>query len=95
MHLSEKRQLTKEERDDMKYYQRLADFFTPLLKGMSSEYCNQLAYDALQIHGGSGFMKDYPIERIYRDARITTIYEGTTQLQVVAAIRGVTTDGYL
>jgi alkylation response protein AidB-like acyl-CoA dehydrogenase len=95
MHLSEKRQLTKEERVDMKYYQRLADFFTPLLKGMTSEYCNQLAYDSLQIHGGSGFMKDYPIERIYRDARITTIYEGTTQLQVVAAIRGVTTDGYL
>ncbi|WP_016778501.1 acyl-CoA dehydrogenase family protein [Anaerophaga thermohalophila] len=95
MHLSEKRQLTKEERQEMKYYQRLADFFTPLLKGMSSEYCNQLAYDSLQIHGGSGFMKDYPIERIYRDARITTIYEGTTQLQVVAAIRGVTTGGYL
>ncbi|MFW5753772.1 MAG: acyl-CoA dehydrogenase family protein [Marinilabiliaceae bacterium] len=95
MHLGEKRQLTKEEKQDMKYYQRLADFFTPLLKGMSSEYCNQLAYDSLQIHGGSGFMKDYPIERIYRDARITTIYEGTTQLQVVAAIRGVTTDGYL
>jgi hypothetical protein len=95
MHLSKKRTLTREERQEMKYYQRLADFFTPLLKGMSSEYCNQLAYDALQIHGGSGFMKDYPIERIYRDARITTIYEGTTQLQVVAAIRGVTTDGYL
>ncbi|WP_010415878.1 acyl-CoA dehydrogenase family protein [Anaerophaga thermohalophila] len=95
MHLSEKRQLTKEERQEMKYYQRLADFFTPLLKGMSSEYCNQLAYDSLQIHGGSGFMKDYPIERIYRDARITTIYEGTTQLQVVAAIRGVTTEVYL
>lgn len=95
MHLGEKRQLTKEEKQDMKYYQRLADFFTPLLKGMSSEYCNQVAYDSLQIHGGSGFMKDYPIERIYRDARITTIYEGTTQLQVVAAIRGVTTDGYL
>ncbi|SFE96000.1 acyl-CoA dehydrogenase family protein [Thermophagus xiamenensis] len=95
MHLSKKRTLTREERQEMKYYQRLADFFTPLLKGMSSEYCNQIAYDALQIHGGSGFMKDYPIERIYRDARITTIYEGTTQLQVVAAIRGVTTDGYL
>jgi alkylation response protein AidB-like acyl-CoA dehydrogenase len=95
MHLGNKRQLTKEERQDMKYFQRLADFFTPLLKGMTSEYCNQLAYDSLQIHGGSGFMKDYPIERIYRDARITTIYEGTTQLQVVAAIRGVTTDGYL
>src|SRR5690554_4575511 len=95
MHLSEQRTLTKEERDDMKTYQRLADYFTPLLKGMASEYCNQLAYDSLQIHGGSGFMKDYPIERIYRDARITTIYEGTTQLQVVAAIRGVTTGAYL
>ena len=93
--ISEKRALEKEEKEDMKKYQRLADFFTPLLKGMSSEYCNQLAYDAVQIHGGSGFMKDYPVERIYRDARITSIYEGTTQLQVVAAIRGVTTDGYL
>ena len=95
MHIAEERSLTKEERAEMKYYQRLADFFTPLLKGMTSEYCNQLAYDSLQIHGGSGFMKDYPIERIYRDARITTIYEGTTQLQVVAAIRGVTTGAYL
>ena len=93
--ISEKRTLEKEEKEDMKKHQRLADFFTPLLKGMSSEYCNQLAYDAIQIHGGSGFMKDYPVERIYRDARITSIYEGTTQLQVVAAIRGVTTDGYL
>lgn len=95
MHISDERTLTKEERAEMKYYQRLSDFFTPLLKGISSEYSNQLAYDSLQIHGGSGFMKDYPIERIYRDARITTIYEGTTQLQVVAAIRGVTTGGYL
>lgn len=95
MHLSEQRTLTKEERDDMKTYQRLADYFTPLLKGMASEYCNQIAYDSLQIHGGSGFMKDYPIERIYRDARITTIYEGTTQLQVVAAIRGVTNGALL
>ncbi len=94
MHISEERTLSKEERSEMKYYQRLADFFTPLLKGTTSEYSNQLAYDSLQIHGGSGFMKDYPIERIYRDARITTIYEGTTQLQVVAAIRGVTTGGY-
>ncbi len=95
MHLSEQRTLTKEERDDMKTYQRLADYFTPLLKCMASEYCNQIAYDSLQIHGGSGFMKDYPIERIYRDARITTIYEGTTQLQVVAAIRGVTNGALL
>jgi len=94
-HISEERTLEKEERQEMKYYQKLADIFTPLSKGLSSEYCNQLAYDGLQIHGGSGFMKDYPIERIYRDARITSIYEGTTQLQVVAAIRGVTTGGYL
>ncbi|WP_167615383.1 acyl-CoA dehydrogenase family protein [Maribellus sediminis] len=95
MHISEERKLEKEERDEMKMYQRLADIYTPLVKGMASEYSNQLAYDAVQIHGGSGFMKDYPVERIYRDARITSIYEGTTQLQVVAAIRGVTTGAYL
>lgn len=95
MHISEERTLEKEERDEMKLYQKLADMYTPLAKGLSSEVCNELAYDSLQIHGGSGFMKDYPIERIYRDARITSIYEGTTQLQVVAAIRGVTTGGYL
>ncbi len=94
-HISEERKLEKEERDEMKHFQRLADIFTPLVKGMASEYSNQLAYDAVQIHGGSGFMKDYPVERIYRDARITSIYEGTTQLQVVAAIRGVTTGGFL
>jgi len=94
-HIGEERKLEKEERNEMKEYQRWADFFTPLAKGISSEYCNQNAYDAVQIHGGSGFMKDYPVERIYRDARITSIYEGTTQLQVVAAIRGVTTGGYL
>jgi hypothetical protein len=95
MHISEERKLEKEERDEMKKYQRLADVFTPLIKGLSSEICNQIAYDAVQIHGGSGFMKDYPVERIYRDARITSIYEGTTQLQVVAAIRGVTTHAFL
>jgi hypothetical protein len=91
-HISKERTLTS---DEMKTYQKLADIFTPMAKGLSSEICNQVAYDGLQIHGGSGFMKDYPIERIYRDARITSIYEGTTQLQVVAAIRGVTTSGYL
>lgn len=94
-HISSERKLTDEEKEDMKHYQKLADIFTPIAKGISSEYCNQLAYDAIQIHGGSGFMKDYPVERIYRDARITSIYEGTTQLQVVAAIRGVTTGAYL
>lgn len=95
MHIAEERKLEAEERQEMKTYQKLADLFTPLVKGMASEFCNQLAYDAVQVHGGSGFMKDYPVERIYRDARITSIYEGTTQLQVVAAIRGVTTGSYL
>ncbi|MFO7863200.1 MAG: Acyl-CoA dehydrogenase C-terminal domain-containing protein [Salinivirgaceae bacterium] len=93
--VSEERKLDKDERQEMKHYTKLADAFTPLLKLISSEYSNSIAYDSLQIHGGSGFMKDYPIERIYRDARITTIYEGTSQLQVVAAIRGVTTGSFL
>ena len=92
---AESRELESEERKESKRFQRLADMFTPLLKLVSSEYCNQIAYDSLQIHGGAGFMKDFPIERIYRDARITTIYEGTSQLQVVAAIRGVTAGGFL
>ena len=93
--VSEKRKLELEERQELKAYQRLADIFTPLLKLVSSEYCNKIAYDSLQIHGGAGFMKDFPIERIYRDARITSIYEGTSQLQVVAAVRGVSTNAYL
>lgn len=95
MHIADERKLGHEERQEMKTYQKLADLYTPMVKGMASEFCNQLAYDAVQVHGGSGFMKDYPVERIYRDARITSIYEGTTQLQVVAAIRGVTTGSYL
>ena len=93
--IAKERKLTPEERKEMKYYSKLADAFTPLAKGLSSEFCNQNAYDCIQIHGGSGFMKDYACERIYRDARITSIYEGTTQLQVVAAIRHVTTGTYL
>ena len=93
--ISRERTLAPEERKTMKAYNRLADAFTPLAKGMTSEFCNQNAYDCVQIHGGSGFMRDYACERIYRDARITSIYEGTTQLQVVAAIRHVTTGTYL
>ena len=93
--IAKERPLTVEEKKEQKYYSRLADAFTPLAKGMTSEYCNQNAYDCIQIHGGSGFMKDYTCERLYRDARITSIYEGTTQLQVVAAIRHVTTGTYL
>ena len=93
--IAKERMLEDDERAEMKAFQKLADAFTPLVQGMASEYCNQNAYDSVQIHGGSGFMKDYACERIYRDARITSIYEGTTQLQVVAAIRHVTTGGYL
>ncbi len=93
--IERERKLDKEEKTELKYYSKLADAFTPLSKGMGSEYCNQNAYDCVQVHGGSGFMKDYACERIYRDARITSIYEGTTQLQVVAAIRHVTTGTYL
>ncbi|MBD5310247.1 MAG: acyl-CoA dehydrogenase family protein [Muribaculaceae bacterium] len=93
--IAKERALTVEEKKEQKYYSKLADAFTPLAKGLSSEYCNQNAYDCIQIHGGSGFMKDYACERLYRDARITSIYEGTTQLQVVAAIRHVTTGTYL
>ena len=92
--ISRERKLTPEERQELKRYQKLADAFTPLAKGMNSEYCNQNAYDCIQIHGGSGFMLEYPCQRIYRDARITSIYEGTTQLQTVAAIRYVTNGMY-
>ena len=93
--MAKDQKLTPEERNEYKYYSKLAEAFTPMGKGMTTEYANQNAYDAIQIHGGSGFMKDYACERIYRDARITNIYEGTTQLQVVAAIRHVTTGTYL
>ncbi|MDR2791204.1 MAG: acyl-CoA dehydrogenase family protein [Tannerellaceae bacterium] len=93
--IARERKLTAEEKAELKKYSRLADAFTPMGKGISSEYANRNAYDAIQIHGGSGFMKDYACERLYRDARITSIYEGTTQLQVVAAIRYVTNGFYL
>ena len=93
--IAKERKLTPEERAEQKRFAKLADSFTPLGKGMGSEFANQNTYDCIQIHGGSGFMKDYACERIYRDARITSIYEGTTQLQVVAAIRYVTTGAYL
>lgn len=89
------RTLTPEERKEMKHYSRLADAFTPLAKGMNSEYANQNAYDAISVHGGSGFIMEYKCQRLFRDARIFSIYEGTTQLQVVAAIRYVTNGTYL
>ncbi len=93
--ISTNRKLKPEERKEMKSYQRLSDLYTPLLKLFASEYSNEIAYDSLQIHGGTGYMKDFPIERIFRDARITNIYEGTSQLQVVASIRGIGNKSYL
>ncbi len=92
--IARERQLTAEERQEQKKYSKLADAFTPLAKGMNSEYANQNAYDCIQVHGGSGFMLEYACQRIYRDARITSIYEGTTQLQVVAAVRYITNGSY-
>ena len=89
------RKLEAEEHQELKKYQRLADAFTPLAKGMNSEYANQNAYDAISIHGGSGFIMEYKSQRLFRDARIFSIYEGTTQLQVVAAIRYITNGTYL
>ena len=93
--IEQERKLTPEEKAEYKEYQKMADALTPMLKMFASEYANQNAYDCIQVHGGSGFMKDYACERLYRDARILTIYEGTSQLQVVAAIRHVTTGTYL
>lgn len=92
--IARERKLTPEERQEQKKYSRLADAFTPLAKGMNSEFANQNAYDSIQVHGGSGFMLEYKCQQLYRDARITSIYEGTTQLQTVAAIRYITNGTY-
>lgn len=92
--IARERKLTPEEKAEQKKYTRLADAFTPIAKGMNSEYVNQNTYDAIQVHGGSGFIMEYKSQRLYRDARIFSIYEGTTQLQVVAAIRYITNGTY-
>ena len=92
--IERERKLTPDEKQELKKYSKLADSFTPLSKGMNSEFANQNTYDCIQIHGGSGFMLEYACQRLYRDARITSIYEGTTQLQTVAAIRYVTNGFY-
>jgi alkylation response protein AidB-like acyl-CoA dehydrogenase len=76
-------------KEDEKRYTRYAALFTPMVKAMASEMANKVCYDAIQIHGGVGYTQEFDVERLYRDARITNIYEGTTQLQVVAAIGGV------
>ena len=93
--IQRERKLTPEERDELKRYSRLADAFTPMSKGMAAEYSNQNAYDAISVHGGSGFIMEYKSQRLYRDARIFSIYEGTTQLQVVAASRYISNGTYL
>ena len=84
----------KQRKNDSKTYKRLNGMLTPMSKYYASEMCVQLANDALQVLGGSGYMTDYPVERHLRDARITTIYEGTSQLQIVAAVRGVASRAY-
>jgi hypothetical protein len=93
--IARERKLTPEERQECKKFSKLADAFTPLAKGMNSEFANQNSYDCIQVHGGSGFMMEYKCQQLYRDARITSIYEGTTQLQTVAAIRYVTNGTYM
>ncbi len=93
--IARERKLEPAERQELKTYSKLADAFTPLAKGMNSEFANQNAYDCIQVHGGSGFMMEYKCQQLYRDARITSIYEGTTQLQTVAAIRYITNGTYM
>lgn len=80
----------KESAAKIKELNRFAGLLTPMVKYYASEMCNKITYDAIQIFGGAGYMRDYEVERLYRDARITTIYEGTSQLQVVAAVGGIT-----
>ena len=87
--LPEDKAVAKQMKQEARHLKRLNAMLTPMAKYICSEMCNRVAYDSIQIHGGSGYMRDYPVERYYRDARITSIYEGTSQLQVVAAVRGV------
>jgi 3-(methylthio)propanoyl-CoA dehydrogenase len=75
--------------DEFKRYTKYAAFFTPALKTYTTEMGNKVCYDALQVLGGSGYTKDYSVERHVRDVRVTNIYEGTTQLQVLAAVGGI------
>jgi len=88
-HPPEDKAEAKQLKADLRKYKRCAGMLTPMSKYYCSEMCNRIAYDSIQVLGGSGYMQDYACERHARDARITTIYEGTSQLQVVAAVRGV------
>lgn len=78
-------------KDDLAKYTRYAALLTPMVKYYTTEMANKVCYDAIQLHGGVGFTTEFNVERHYRDVRITNIYEGTTQLQVLAAIGGVIT----
>jgi len=84
----------KKRKNDARVYKRLNGMLTPMSKYYASEMCVKVAHEAIQVLGGSGYMQDYPVERHLRDARITTIYEGTSQLQVVAAVRGVASGAF-
>ncbi len=85
----------KETASELKEVRRFASLLTPMIKYYASEMCNRITYDALQIFGGAGYMRDHEVERLYRDARVTSIYEGTSQLQIVGAIRGITSGLFL
>ncbi len=78
--------------EKLKEASKILAFLTPLTKYFLSEGVNKIVYDSMQIHGGTGYMKEFKIEQLYRDARITNIYEGTSQMQVVAAAGGVLND---
>ncbi|OQY07369.1 MAG: hypothetical protein B6I25_01925 [Planctomycetales bacterium 4572_13] len=86
---AEDKDTKKAAKKELKFIKRLGGMMTPMSKYFCSEMSNTVSYDAIQVLGGSGYMRDYACERYARDARITTIYEGTSQLQVVAAVRGV------
>lgn len=90
--LKEEGKDTSEDRARLKEVSKISELLTPLTKYFLTEDANKIAYDALQIHGGAGYMKEFNVERLVRDARITNIYEGTSQLQIVAAIGGVIND---
>ncbi len=78
--------------NDLKYYTKISNLLTPMTKYWLTECANKITYDSMQIHGGTGYMKEFRVERLARDARITNIYEGTSQMQIVAAISGVIND---
>ncbi|HBM17067.1 MAG TPA: acyl-CoA dehydrogenase [Lentisphaeria bacterium] len=82
-------EITTDIRQNDKFYAKVAAVLTPMSKAYATEVANRVSYKGIQIHGGTGYMKDFNAERFYRDARITNIYEGTTQLQHVAAIGGI------